>query len=242
VNDPRTYKPPPLPSDALGGFVGSAEHNTLATAANLPQQWARLSAIDSLFQSAGENLNESPSWFAGVFLIRAHSAYRAAVRLSTSGQLPEAYAVMRLSLECALYARFLEDDLERQQRWLQRSDTAENRKVFRNEFTTRALFDALKFHDSWLGGYAGRLYQFLIDYGAHPNDLGLASVSSLQADADRIRVETSQLQASGEVFDGCLLTNARVGVTVLSTFETIFRHRFALLGITQALQRERSGL
>ncbi len=242
MSDPRRDTPPPLPSDGLGEFVSSTEHNIRATAANVPQQWARLSGIDSLFQSAGENLNESPSWFAGIFLIRSHSAYRAAVRLATSGQLPEAYAVMRLSLEYALYARFLEDDLERQQRWLQRSDTAENRKAFRNEFTTRALFDALKVHDTWLGGYAERLYQFLIDYGAHPNDLGLASVSSLQEDDEHIRVETSHLQASGEVFDGCLLTNARVGVTALLVFETIFRQRFALLGITQGLQRERSGL
>lgn len=234
--------PPQLPKDSLGSFVEAAKHNILATAANVPQEWTRLAAIDALFQKASENLNESPSWFPAIFLIRSHSAYRGAVRLSTSGQLPEAYSVMRGCLEYALYARFMEDDPQRQTQWLQRSDTSENRKAFRREFTTRALFDRLKSHDSWLSAYVERLYQFLVDYGAHPNDLGLASVSTIHEDEERTRVETSLLQAGGEVFRGCLITNARVGVGALLIFETIFSHRFVLLGISDALQKQRGQL
>ena len=233
---------PALPGDSLGSFIETAHMNILVTAANLPQEWRQLATIDSLFQKASENLNESPSWFTGLFLIRSHSAYRAAVRLSASGQLPEAYSMMRGCLEYALYARFMEEDPERQTRWLKRSETEENRKAFRQEFTTRAFFNCLSAINSWLGAYAERLYKILVDYGAHPNDLGLASVISYHENEEITRLETSQLQAGGEVFLGCILTTARVGVSILLIFETIFKHRFALLGITHELQQEKAGL
>jgi hypothetical protein len=54
--------------DLLGKYLEDAHHNTLATFANCRPQYDRLAAIDHLYCTMLDNLNQSPDYFVGFFL------------------------------------------------------------------------------------------------------------------------------------------------------------------------------
>ena len=54
-----------------------------------------------------DNVPNSSDFFPTLCLLRAHAAYFAAVRLSISGQVAEAYMVIRKCIENALYGFYL---------------------------------------------------------------------------------------------------------------------------------------
>jgi len=92
-------KPPDWGQDPLSKFIKDAWHNTYATFANLKPQYTHLEAIHSAYQKIKDNLINTPEWFASFFLMRAHASYLGGVQLSFSGQIPEAYMVLRGCLE-----------------------------------------------------------------------------------------------------------------------------------------------
>lgn len=60
---------PDLPSDSLGKFLVDAHHNIAATIANLRRQYDPLARIDQVYCDMIDNLNQSPEFVAGFFLI-----------------------------------------------------------------------------------------------------------------------------------------------------------------------------
>jgi hypothetical protein len=223
--------------DSLSEFCELASMRLSQTHAHLRGSWGLLVAFDQVFVSAADHLNESQHWLEGVFLLRAHSAFRAGVRLAGSGQIPETYMVLRGSLELALYALFLAGDPERERRWLTRSDTPENRKHARKEFTAGAMLRHAELKSARIGTAARALYEQLIDYGGHPNDLGLAATASMEETETKYRVETTYIAPDGLAARLALKTAARVALCALWIFGLIFSERFALLGLLDQLEK-----
>src|SRR5262245_60326917 len=93
--------PPELGNDSLGRFLKDAHHNEVATFTNMPREYQRLSRLDSLFDLVIQNLNQSPHFFAGFFLVRTRATFLAACRHALSGQIGEAYVLLRVCLENA---------------------------------------------------------------------------------------------------------------------------------------------
>lgn len=54
-------------------------------------EYGKLLEIDDCFKMMVDNLINPLDFLSGMFLMRAHSAYRGACRLSMSGQLPGSY-------------------------------------------------------------------------------------------------------------------------------------------------------
>lgn len=221
--------------DKLSTFIGMTTHNTLVYFRDAQELWERAAEVDAIYAEAAEYLNESGSWFAGLFLLHSHAAYRAAVRMAVSGQLPPAYMVMRGCLENALYGLFMDGDFKLQELWLRRSDDPASRKKVRNEFTAGAVLQHLETKEAALGAYVRGLYDVTIDLGAHPNEMGLATVTSMQETDGKVRVETSYVVGAGPVLRGCMLTVVRVGISALRILELVFKERFEILGLTQRL-------
>src|SRR4029078_1125079 len=90
--------------DKVTQFLEVAQQNSFATFVNLRVFFGHLIDVDSLFRQAIEHFGRHTDWLAGVFILRTHSAFLGAVRLGVSGQLPEAYMVLRSCLESALYS------------------------------------------------------------------------------------------------------------------------------------------
>ena len=83
--------PPGWGEDPLTKFFETARNNQFATFDNFKTAYGRLRDIDKFYRDFVDVLDNSQDWFAGFFLLRAHSASLAACRLATSGQVAECY-------------------------------------------------------------------------------------------------------------------------------------------------------
>lgn len=180
----ETPPPPGWAQDKLSESIETARHNTFATFVNLGRVWLRLQDVDKTFRTAIDNLHHARSWFAGFFLLRTHASYLGAVRLSVSGQVPEAYMVLRGCLENSLYGLDFHEHPESRETWLRRHDDGASRERVRNEFRIGAMLELLGSRDGSLGGIVSTLYDRTIDFGAHPNDTALFT-NMRQTDEER---------------------------------------------------------
>jgi hypothetical protein len=105
-------RPPPWPEDPLSAFMADADLNSRATAFNLPEVYALLQRFHVTFLRVGEAVEKDTHarLVPGILRIRAHSSFLAATRLSTSGQLLEAFVVLRVAIEQAWYALHIAKD------------------------------------------------------------------------------------------------------------------------------------
>ena len=150
--------------------------------------------------------------------------------------------VLRGCLEFGLYSAFMAGDPDRQRRWLSRSDSPENRKRFRKEFTAAATLKAAEERSTRVGAVARSLYEHLIDYGAHPNDLGLGATTTASETTEVFRLDASYIVGDGVLARGSLKTAARVGICTLWLFAFVFSERFRILGIDTDCERLSEGL
>ncbi len=240
--------PPGWASDKLSEFLDTALRNAFFLFERHREVWKRLSAIDAAILKLGES---RPRGFSAFFLLRSHSAFRASVRVGSSGQIPETYALLRTTLEWALYAAHVHENDERAEVWLRRHDgetpdgapTAESEKArnrVRSEFTVRRLWEGLEQRSAPICNIAKELYDDSIDSGAHPNERALSSSMRPESEGtfqlDYFTPENSlALQAA-------LRRICQVGVCCLEIFELLWPERFRLLGIDTELPQLRGGL
>lgn len=234
--------PPKWSEDPLSQFIKDAWHNTYATFANLKPEFTRLTAIHRAFQKIIDNLLNTPEWFAGFFLMRAHSEYLAGARLSMSGQVTEAYMVLRGCLESSLYGLHISNNPATREVWLRRHDDDDSNRKCKNEFTAGNVFKTLESKDTDIHKIAKDLYGTTIDYGAHPNELGLLSMMRKAQDENKIDFMVDYLTGNSMPLRLGLKMTARVGVCSLFIFKLVFKERFDILGISKDLEKLKQGL
>ena len=207
----------------------------------------RLKGVDELFRLA-QSIRFKPRTGGGVllpgFLCRSHSAYLAAVRLALSGQVVEAYMVLRGCLENALYAFYVHADPEdsgtesgdprhesRALIWVKRGTSNEATKRCRNVFTAGKTKEALEARDERLAQWAGRLYDTSIDQGAHPNVDGHLVTSSTTDNGVSVRY----LMPDTIPWKVCVQQAAEAGLCSLRVFELIYPAEFESICVSTKL-------
>jgi hypothetical protein len=100
--------PPGWGADPLTAFIDNARLNTFATFANREADFVRLKDIDRLCRDLIGGLTNARELVSNFLLLRTHSSYLAACRLTLSGQVVETFPILRASLESALYALICE--------------------------------------------------------------------------------------------------------------------------------------
>jgi hypothetical protein len=118
----------------LSKFIQDTTENTYVTFDNLKEWYNRLKGIHEAFSKVAENMDRTRDFIASFFLFRSHSAYLAGVKLALSGQIPEAYMVLRGTLECALYGLYVARKASVREIWLRRDEDEEAKKKVRQEF------------------------------------------------------------------------------------------------------------
>ena len=234
--------PPDWGEDKLSKYIKDAWYNTYATFTNLRPQYNHLKEIHLNYQKIIDNLINTPDWFASFFLMRSHASYLGGVQLSFSGQIPEAYMVLRGCLENSFYGLYVTRNPDTQEMWLRRHKDDESKKKCRNEFTASNLFKCLEKEDRKINNIAKILYEMTIDYGAHPNERAFMSLMSQSKDEQKIDFKMYYLIGDSLPFQLCLKNTARIGVCSLDIFKLIYRHRFDILGISDKLEKLKKGL
>lgn len=210
----------PLTDDKwnLFNFIQVAQDTTAETIKNLPEALEYLSQIDLLFREFISNAGNPSSPIAAVLLMNAHASFRAAIRLTISGQLPPVFMALRGAIESALYANAMVIDKNLQDIWLQRHRDEEARNRCKNSFTTKQLFKYLKTaHGSEFVDAIHDHYESTIDFGAHPNNRSLLShirLTELEGGAHAVELAYLHGFRSAELRQ-CLVACAEVGLAVM---------------------------
>ena len=195
-----------------------------------------LIAIDGMFRKLLDEALDPrpivPIWF----ILRAHSAYLSAVGAVMAGQAYEAQALLRLCLEQGAYAHYIGDDQARYELWMNRSDSAAAMKAVRGQFTHGKVSRHISAADAELGAIYTTLYDRTIDYGAHPNEMGM-SLSSKTVDMEDGGKQflTIYLHGEGLLLDYGLKAAGQVGLWVLRIARVIYPTRVQAVGIQYQL-------
>jgi hypothetical protein len=239
---PLPTPPPYWNTDEISKFIDSARGNEYATYANLKDEIHHQIDIDIAYRKAIESLNHTKEWFAGFFLLRAHSNFLAACRLSWSGQIPESYAILRSCLENSLYGLYLARNPESRETWLRRHDSDAHKKNVRNEFKIGAFLELARVLDPPEGQVATVLYDRTIDYGAHPNERALMQSMVVDEGVEMVEFKMLYLDEDSDQLRLSLKTLSQVGVCALSLFRITYRERFDISGVTAMLDHIKKGL
>lgn len=229
-------------NDEISRFIDAARSNEYATFANCQGEIRRLIDLDTWFRKATDGLNHSDDWFAGLFLMRAHSNFLAACRMTWSGQIPECYAMLRSCLENALYGLYLACNPNSRETWLRRHESDAHRRKVKNEFQMRTMLELAKSINIREGSVAELLYDRTIDYGAHPNEQALMQVLQLNESAEHVELKMNYLDGDSVRLRLALKTTAQVGVCSLTLFRSVYKERFDILGVTGAIDHIKNGL
>ncbi len=237
-----TFQTPPETwgGDEVTKFLDVLRRNQHATFFSFPPQFHLLVQIDGVFRTISENLDHSKEWFAGLFLLRAHSNFLSAIHLLTAGQLTEAYAVLRLCIENTLYGLYFYKNPESCETWLQRQDSNEHKQRVRREFHIRRMLKLLYSINEKEWHAASTLYELTIDFGAHPNEFSLTQSLKITRESDQITLSVVSAGGSDSQFELALRTAAQVGVCALSVYRIIFQERFDCSGVAAILDELRA--
>lgn len=242
-------QPPGWAEDELTKFLKIAHENGYATFVKEKQYWPRMKQIDTLYHRILQNMDHSREWFLSLFFYRAHSIWRAAIRLATSGQNPEAHILLRSCLENALYAFFINNDQKAWQNakshfmtWINREQSEATENKCRSTFQTGKIISELKTKDRQLGSIAEMIYDQSISHGSHPNVHGTLANISMWSDKKEGRVETQYLNCGNEAFRYTLKRACQCGLCALLIFKIIFKERFDILGLSDDIERLKKGL
>ncbi|HEX5758224.1 MAG TPA: hypothetical protein VF121_03440 [Thermoanaerobaculia bacterium] len=228
--------------DDISAFLEAAHQNSFATFANLQRFFRPLVEVDQLFRLAIPNFGTPTDWLMAVFLLRTHAAFLGAVRLASSGQLPETYMLLRGCLEPALYALHIFKDPSRAAIWLARSDDEEQRAKARGEFSNRRVLATLAAADQGLHGAVVKLYERTMDHGAHPNERAFLTNMSIEKVQEGIRLQLNYLSGHSPAFELALKSALQTGIVALGVFEAIVPEKFSILGLSERLALLKRGL
>lgn len=230
-------KPPPgWGSDGLTAFFDTVRGNQYATFHNHPFA-PRIIAIDALFvRLLHRPINPRPM-MPMTFMHRAHSSWRAGAAAAMSGQVYESNALLRAALEATSYGLFIGDDATKFEIFMARHDTPEGADKVRSTFSARKMATHLRTMSGPLADDFDKLYDMMIDNGAHPNQRGLTFNSAIREEGDNKVIDTIYLHGGGMALDLGLKNVVRVGMVVLHLFRLVYAPKFELLGVSAALDK-----
>lgn len=228
----------PVPKDwgqsELTKFLAMLEEQTLASFAGLPDWFGILIRIDqSVTERAPTFFHEidPPRQTSVKLFMRCFATYRAAVRLSVSGQLFEATVLMRSLLESAVYAWVCCVSEQHRKAWEDRGEGDAERKMARRLFSWTDLLKMLDGNNKDLAARISDEYDQLVDYGAHPNVDGLALSSDVkQLDHDKYEIITVFAHGREAVLLG-VLDLLRCMHYVCQLLFMVIKERLQILGL-----------
>ena len=230
--------PPTWGTDSLSAnYFESAEHNDRATAANYPEVFALLRALHSFFEKlcrAVENDTEAVRVVPRFLLIRTHSTILAAFRLAMSGQISEAQALNLSAIEQIWYALHIAKDpagWPRAECWLRRNENDTTLRACKDEFTVRNVRESHVTLDAQTAGQLATLYEHTINFGAHPNQMGVMGSIRRAEEAGRVVFQVGLLSPEPRGVMATVRVSAAVAIGAFKVFQLIYPERFTLVGL-----------
>lgn len=230
--------------DPLSKFLLDAYSNCIASFVNYDDRpvMMALREVDTCFRLAiGIPFKPKKELFLPCFIGRCHAAYLCSVQLSMAGQVPEAYPSIRLCLETALYALFIQDDPTITEEipsllrtWMERDTSKKAEQRCRKTFAYGEVRGHLVSRLPALGERVGTLYERTITCGAHPNFFGQSQASDLPStDGGNVKY----LLPDSDPCRLCIQTTVEAGLCVHGVFGLILGDRYEQAGIPARIDK-----
>jgi hypothetical protein len=232
-------------SDDLSTFLELAHHNTLASFANLPTVYQKLRAIDEAWAKllgGLDNLREPKEFVALPLAYRAHASFRASARLSLAGQVYESVVVDRSCLESALYGLYVAKTEGAAEVWLHRNDSDGDLGKMKETFQIGTMKAFLTTVAPKLGAATNTIYQSFIEFGGHPNPLGVLGSAEWADIEGGKKLSTTYLFGDSVQLHFGLKGTAQAGFGALAVSCLTFETRAELLGVSAILPKLAKGL
>ena len=236
---------PPWGDDPLSAFLSEAERNVRACSLNWPDVFEVQQRAHALLVRVGEVLEHDSGpghlFFPRMLILRSHSAILGTMRLAMSGQAYEAQAVLRVAIEGAWYALHIAMDPAPPTRaniWRRRGRSPQATQECKNEFTVgnvRATHERL---DARNAAGMQRLYQSAIEFGAHPNQVGVGGSARIDKSGSEDDVIHVGVLTPGTLATGLALKAAvEATVGLARTFRLIYPERCRIVGLNDDVDR-----
>jgi hypothetical protein len=236
-------KAPEWGNDPLSVFFKDAEYNNRITALNLPKVYELLQRVHNLFKEFEDVIgNDTREEFLvpRFLMVRTHFSYLAGLRLAMSGQVSEAFPILRSAVECTWYALHIAKDpkgTERSEIWLRRNEDAVAKSRCKSEFTITKLRQTHEAFDTSTAKDLHRIYEDLIDFGAHPNQFGVMMAMRKSGDGKRLDFGVGILHAERLRIVLALRMAVGVALGAFKAFELVFPERFSIASIDMEIEK-----
>jgi hypothetical protein len=236
-------EPPNWGNDSLSQFFKEADRNARVAAANYPSVFESLQRVDSAFHRAAEIVEKDSEWTRLVprfLLIRTHSSFLAAIRAGMSGQIGEAFVLLRAVIEQSWYALHMATGPEAELRtdiWLMRNESSAATGKCKAEFTVKNVRSTHEGLDLAAAAELQQLYEKLIDYGAHPNQMGVFTSIKSHESETAVGFQVGILHPAELPVMVTLRLGMAVAIGALKIFLLIYPERFLLMDFEPELQR-----
>ena len=231
-------EPPDWGADSLSSkYFKDAEYNDRATAANFPVVFDLLKRVHGCFERVEEitsNDSGATRILSRFLLVRAHSTFLAACRLTMSGQIGEAHVLNRAAIEQAWYALHIAKDPEpwkRAEIWLRRNESADAKASCKAEFTVAKVRATHSSLDVGNAKDLSELYELTIDFGAHPNQMGVLGSIRRVEDAEKVVYNVGILAPNTLGVMAAIRMTIAIAIGVFRVFRVIYPERFAIVGL-----------
>ena len=237
-------RPPDWDDDPLSVFFRDAEQNDRVTALKFPKVYELLGQVHSLFQKSEEAI-KNDHWselvVTRLLMVRSHSSFLAGIRLVMSGQVPESFPVLRSVVESAWYALHMTKDpggTKRYEIWQLRDENDEAKKRCRNEFTVARVRQTHEEQEAAGARELHKVYETLIDCGAHPNQLSVMTALVKTEETDnQVTYDVGILQCKPSSVRFALRMAVATAIGALKTFQLVFPERFTIAGLDLEIKK-----
>jgi len=228
--------------DSVSAFLNTAHENAYAFFVHEKIWQDKFDRINASFNKISESLDHSKDWIAGLFLLRCQSSFLGSIRLGVAGQIPEAFAIIRLQIESALYGFYFYKHPESFEIWLRRNEDEQSLKKAKAMFSFNKVLSNLEKTDKAISRIAIKLYERTIDYGAHPNEKSITSIASFKKSISGTQIEVNFLSSNHTAIVFTAKSISQVGLLSLNIFQRVFAERFKILGLDEDLPLLQEGL
>jgi hypothetical protein len=224
-------------SDNLEEFFNIAASNRVANTARFAAEYDILRRINMCLTAPGKHMSNPKPFICGILFLRSQYAYKAAVGMSLSGQVTEAFQMMRSCLEYAAYALAIFDQPELEAVWMGRNVTPEGMKAQKSAFQISKVRAVIEKFDRRLAEIFHENYERAIDFGGHPNPHATMSTISMENVDMTGSFTVDALSVDPKVILHAMKSTAQVGLTAVYIFQHIFPTKFELPGVKHEMQK-----
>ena len=225
--------------DSLSQYLQAAHQNAYAAFTKDDSGYDSLREVTDVFFDAADLIvpggREEGHVLSPTFFSKSFYSFLGAARFCLASQVPEAYVLMRASIEAAAYGYLIAVEPNLGTVWAQRGQSSEPTREEKNAITFGKGYKALKEVNEQLATSLKEFYELTIDFGAHPNRSSIMNHVETERTPDGA-VLTHNIFSGIESLESASLDNSVSGLLVLSVFNLIFPERFSTENIPERLE------